>query len=199
MTVTVAVLPAGMDPDDYIRKYGDEKFRTDVIGSGLTWMAYKLQYYRRGKNLQNEGDKLKYIEEVLAEINQLSNPIERDLYIRQLAEEFTLSLDALKQQQMNLNKSRKKKPQTNPQQRPVIHAEPRPKQNLAPAHMTAESARRAGRWSGFRRPRPGWPRLLQSHNPGPSAPVSTPSRARAARDVPRSPSSRASSRGCRRP
>lgn len=138
MTVTVAVLPAGMDPDDFIRKNGEEKFRAEVIGSSLTWMAYKLQYYRRGKNLQNEGEKLNYIEEVLAEINQLSNPVERDLYLRQLAEEFTLSLDALKQQQMNLNKSRKKKPQTNPQQRPVIHAEPRPKQNLAPAHMTAE-------------------------------------------------------------
>ena len=83
-------------------------------------MAYKLQYYRRGKNLQNEGEKLNYIEEVLAEINQLRNPVERDLYLRQLAEEFTLSLDALKQQQMNLNKSRKKKPQTNHNSGPLF-------------------------------------------------------------------------------
>ena len=74
-------MPAGLDPDDYIRKYGEEKFRTEVIGNGLTWMAYKLQYYRRGKNLQNEGEKLNYIEEVMAEISQLTNPVERDLYI----------------------------------------------------------------------------------------------------------------------
>ena len=30
--VKVAVMPKGMDPDDYVKKYGEEKFRNDVIG-----------------------------------------------------------------------------------------------------------------------------------------------------------------------
>lgn len=98
LSVTVAAMPDGMDPDDYIRSYGPDKFRTDIIGNGLTWMSYKLRYFRQGKNLQNEGEMLKYIEEVLKEISKLDRAVEQDLYVRQLAEEFSLSLDALKQQ-----------------------------------------------------------------------------------------------------
>ncbi|CAM3809386.1 DNA primase [Mesobacillus zeae] len=97
-TVKVAVMPEGLDPDDYIRRHGDDKFKKDVIGSSLTLMSFKMLYFRRGKNLQNEGDRLQYIEEVLAEIARLEKAVEKDLYLRQLAGEFSLSLDALSQQ-----------------------------------------------------------------------------------------------------
>ncbi|WML50658.1 hypothetical protein RCG23_18955 [Neobacillus sp. PS3-34] len=62
-------------------------------------MSFKFLYLRRGKNLQDEGDRLAYIEEVLKEIAKLSKAVEKDHYLRQLATEFSLSLDALKQQQ----------------------------------------------------------------------------------------------------
>lgn len=134
--VEVAALPKGLDPDDYIRKYGTEKFRTDVIGNGFTWMAYKLHYFRQGKNLQNEGDKLRYIEEVMTEISKLTNPVEQDLYIRQLADEFSLSLDALMQQKKALGKTNNKT-ETNrqPSSAPAV---PQIEKRLLPAHIAAE-------------------------------------------------------------
>jgi DNA primase len=98
LAVKVAMLPNGLDPDDYVKQNGSDKFRNEVIGSTITWMAFKLRYLRRGKNLQNEGDRLLYIEEVLKEIGKLSSAVEVDHYLRQLASEFSLSLDALKQQ-----------------------------------------------------------------------------------------------------
>ncbi|MFD2446095.1 DNA primase [Bacillus sp. CGMCC 1.16607] len=94
----VALLPDGLDPDDYVKIYGTDKFRQEVMGSTLTWMAFKLRYFRRGKNLQDEGDRLRYIEEVLKEIRKLNNAVERDHYLRQIANEFSYSLDALNQQ-----------------------------------------------------------------------------------------------------
>lgn len=97
--VRIAVLPNGYDPDDYIRKFGSDKFRNEVLGASMTQMSFKLQYYRRGKNLQNEGDRLLYIEEVLKEISMLKKAVERDYYLRQLATEFSLSLEALVEQQ----------------------------------------------------------------------------------------------------
>ncbi|WP_210365967.1 DNA primase [Bacillus sp. REN3] len=99
LTVKVALMPDGLDPDDFIKAYGEDKFRNDVIGSSSTLMSFKLLYYRRGKNLQNEGDRLQYIEEVLKEISKLDKAVEKDLYLRQLADEFSLSLEALVQQQ----------------------------------------------------------------------------------------------------
>lgn len=101
--VKVGIIPSGLDPDDYIKQYGPEKFRQEIIEASITFMSFKLRYFRRGKNLLNEGDRLLYIEEVLKEIAKLDKVIEKDHYLRQLANEFSLSLDVLKQQESQLN------------------------------------------------------------------------------------------------
>jgi DNA primase len=106
--VKIAKMPDGLDPDDYIRKYGAETFLTNVIGTSLTIMSFKMDYFRRGKNLQDEGERMQYIEEVLQEISSLKKAVERDHYLRQLANEFSLSLDALKQQQYQFYKQLQK-------------------------------------------------------------------------------------------
>ncbi|PLT34674.1 DNA primase [Bacillus sp. V5-8f] len=107
--VKASIMPDGLDPDDYIKKYGEKSFVSDVIGSSLTYMAFKMQYLRKGKNLNNEGERIQYIEEVLREISHLPNAVERDHYLRQLSSEFSLSLDALEQQQRKIFFAEKKK------------------------------------------------------------------------------------------
>lgn len=135
--VRVATMPDGMDPDDFIKMHGEEKFRNDIIGSSSTLMAFKLLYYRRGKNLQNEGDRLQYIEEVLKEISKLDKAVEKDLYLRQLANEFSLSLDALIQQlnQLEQASAPRKQNQPRPETRPAAYTR---KAELKPAYHTAE-------------------------------------------------------------
>jgi DNA primase len=116
--VRVAKMPDGMDPDDYINKYGTEKFRSDVIGASLTLMSFKLQYLRKGKNLSDEGERIQYIEEVIKVISGLPKAVERDHYLRQLSEEFNLSLDAVKQQQYQTYRQIQKKKDND---RPLWH------------------------------------------------------------------------------
>lgn len=106
--VRVAMMPDGLDPDDYIKKYGEAKFTKEIIGSSMTLMSFKLLYFRRGKDLQNEGDRLQYIEKVLKEISQLDKAVERDHYLRQIANEFSLSLEALQEEQKQIYFSNKK-------------------------------------------------------------------------------------------
>ncbi|MBS4191329.1 DNA primase [Bacillus sp. FJAT-49705] len=108
-SVRIAVMPDGLDPDDYIKKFGPERFRNEVIDASVTLMAFKFLYYRRGKKLQDEGDRLSYIEEVVTEISKLDKAVEKDYYLRQLADEFSLSLDALKEQEKQINFSEKRK------------------------------------------------------------------------------------------
>lgn len=50
--VSIANMPVDLDPDDYIKTYGAEQFRTDVIGNGQTVMAFKMKYLRQEKNLK---------------------------------------------------------------------------------------------------------------------------------------------------
>lgn len=134
--IQVAVMPKGMDPDDYIRSHGPEMFQQNVIGESLTWMAFKMQYFRQGKNLQHEGDQLKYIEEILREISRLDNAVERDHYLRQVSGEFSLSLEALNQQLREIPKEGKR-PHGQEKRKPTAYVAPQAKRIL-PAHATAE-------------------------------------------------------------
>ncbi|TXK89300.1 DNA primase, partial [Parageobacillus sp. SY1] len=132
--VKIATIPDGLDPDEYIKKYGSDRFRRDIIDASSSLMAFKMMYFRKGKNLQNENDKIRYIEEVLQEISKLSNPIEWDYYLRQLADEFSLSLSALQEQ---LNRHRNNKTHSNNAQSKEA---PRPplQKKLLPAFQNAE-------------------------------------------------------------
>jgi DNA primase len=135
--IKVAMMPDGLDPDEYIKKFGPEKFQKEVIGASLTWMSFKFLYFRRGKNLQNEGDRLAYIEEILKEISTLTKAVEKDHYLRQLASEFSLSLDALKQQQKQIFFSEKRKSNSSTTNNKPIFI-PKQENELKPKHVTAE-------------------------------------------------------------
>jgi DNA primase len=96
--VKVAMIPDGLDPDDYIGKFGSEKFKNDVIGESVSLMTFKMNYFRRGKNLQNEGERLHFIENVITELSKLENAVEKEIFLNQLSKEFELSMEVLKEQ-----------------------------------------------------------------------------------------------------
>lgn len=133
-TIKIARMPQGMDPDDYIDRYGGERFKQEVLEVSLTMMAFKLQYLRIGKNLNDEGEKLHYIEKVLQEVAQLNKAVERDHYLRQLSDEFSISLDALKQQQYQYYRQQKQ-----PSKHQKLKSQSmQNKRTLYPAHEMAE-------------------------------------------------------------
>ena len=135
-SIRIARMPQGMDPDEYIQKFGDEQFRHSVLGASLTVMAFKMQYLRRKRNMNDEGDRLRYIETVLREISELPQAVERDHYLRQLSDEFSISLEALKQQQYQIYRQLKSKGKMGTENANVKLL---PKnRTLLPAHLMAE-------------------------------------------------------------
>jgi DNA primase len=106
--VKIATMPDGLDPDEYVNKFGPERFKADVIDASVSFMSFKMTYLKKGKNLQNESDQIRYVDEVLQELAKLSNPVELDYYLRQLATEFSLSLEALRQQLHHYRQSNRK-------------------------------------------------------------------------------------------
>ena len=95
--VKVTVIPDGLDPDQYIRDYGKDQFQQLVYHQSMTEMQFIMYYFRKDFRLSQEGERLKYVEKVLGQIALLETSIERDYYLRELAEEFKLSLDSLKE------------------------------------------------------------------------------------------------------
>lgn len=93
--VEVAVLPNKLDPDEYIRTYGQEAFTNQIIEKPHAYIAFMMMHAKRGKNFQFENDTLQYIQEVLETLKNNTSPTERDLYIRQLANETNISQEAI--------------------------------------------------------------------------------------------------------
>ncbi|WP_134700163.1 DNA primase [Ammoniphilus sp. YIM 78166] len=105
--VRMVSLEKGLDPDDYIKKYGADQFKRQLEeASSIT--AFKMENLRKRFDLTNETQRLQFIHSVLEQISTLSNAVERDHYIRLLAEEFDYSLEALKQEQYKIYYKQKK-------------------------------------------------------------------------------------------
>lgn len=94
MEVEVVVLPDKLDPDEYIRKFGPESF-VQMIERPHAYMSFMMMYARRNKNFQFENDVLQYIQEVLEQLVGRTSPVERDLYIKELAKETKVSEEAI--------------------------------------------------------------------------------------------------------
>ncbi|WP_281975955.1 DNA primase [Halobacillus litoralis] len=94
----VARVPDGLDPDDFIQKNGGERFRREIIDTSDTYISFMMSYLRRDYNLQLEGDRITYIEKVLQEIAVLDRAVEREHYLNELAAEFKMALDTLKEE-----------------------------------------------------------------------------------------------------
>jgi DNA primase len=98
LRVKVAVIPNGKDPDEFISTYGPERFQREIIDSAVSSMTFKLQYIRKNFKLQNESERLRYIQTAIETIAQLTTPLEREHYLKQLYNEFPqLSYDAMRQ------------------------------------------------------------------------------------------------------
>lgn len=96
LTVRIAPLPQGTDPDEFIRQHGAESFSQQILLQAVPVTAFRLKHLRRQFVLNDETDKARLISKALEIINELDSPVERDLYQRQLAEEYSLSLSDLK-------------------------------------------------------------------------------------------------------
>jgi len=97
INVSVALLPKGKDPDEYISEYGPDAFLREMIDQPLSVTKFKLIYSRKHHILLKEEGRKKYLLEAAAIIAELDSPIEREVYLKELSREFDISLDTLKQ------------------------------------------------------------------------------------------------------
>lgn len=105
MQLGVIQMPEGLDPDEYLRKYDAIQFRAVYEGAKETPVGFALRFLARNRNLDNQSDQLSYINEVLKIVAGVSAPVERDLYLNQLASRFNLDKASLQQQLADISQS----------------------------------------------------------------------------------------------
>lgn len=116
--IELILLPDGLDPDEFRRKNGNQALNQRLSGRGLTPGSFVLKYLRSNKNLSNEIEKIEYINQSLEQIKILDDPIEQDIHLQQLADEFKLDKNNLIKQleslKVNGDKNKNSKQQVEP-------------------------------------------------------------------------------------
>ncbi|WP_438346864.1 DNA primase [Paenibacillus sp. FA6] len=97
LRIKIAVLSDGLDPDDFVRKYGPERFMSQIIDGAVSTTKFKLIYLKKNHILLEEDGKIAYMKEVLPIIAALPSSTEREVYLRELSSEHQLSYESLKQ------------------------------------------------------------------------------------------------------
>ncbi len=76
-----------------------------------TVFTFKTRYLKQNKNLDNEKDKLDYLQEVLIELSKVVSPIEQDMYLSQLTSEFQVSRETIQKQLRELKRANRQEQQ----------------------------------------------------------------------------------------
>ncbi|WP_251546796.1 DNA primase [Limosilactobacillus caecicola] len=98
LTVKIIQLPGGLDPDEYVQKYGAIKFKDYLQHSQENAIEFHLRYLQRGLNLQNQDELMGYLNAALRVIAGVAEPVAQDLYLQKLAEQFNLDKQSLAKQ-----------------------------------------------------------------------------------------------------
>ena len=92
--VGVLQIPGAKDPDEYIKKYGAERFKALLDGVGNA-LDFRLKRLRSNYDLAQDAQRLEYVKEAVEMLAERSNPTEQEVYAGRLAEETNISKTAI--------------------------------------------------------------------------------------------------------
>ena len=101
-------LEENLDPDEYIKKYGKEKF-LGKLTHPINVMDFKLSYLKKERDLTSNDDMSKYINDVLKELVNIEDEILFELTIKKITEESHLSEELLRKKVNDLKSNDDKK------------------------------------------------------------------------------------------
>ena len=92
--VGVLQIPGAKDPDEYIKKYGADRFKALLDGVGNA-LDFRLKRLRDKYDLAQDAQRLEYVKEAVEMLAERSNPTEQEVYAGRLAEETNISKTAI--------------------------------------------------------------------------------------------------------
>lgn len=88
-------LEEGLDPDDYIRKYGKEKFKSKSENP-ISYIDYKFNYLKEIYNLNDSVELAKYVNLIIEDLKQVEDDVQREISINKLSKESNLEVEFIK-------------------------------------------------------------------------------------------------------
>ena len=92
--VGVLQIPGAKDPDEYIKKYGAERFKALLDGVGNA-LDFRLGRLKDQYDLAQDAQRLEYVKQAVDLLAERSSPTEQEVYAGRLAEETNISKTAI--------------------------------------------------------------------------------------------------------
>ena len=95
LSIKVLTLKDAKDPDEYLKKFGADKFK-NLLNESSNRVEYQLNAIRKKFDLKVDEERVKFIAEAAEFISSLSNAVQREIYGTRVAEAAGISYDAMK-------------------------------------------------------------------------------------------------------
>ena len=82
------------DPDEYIIKNG-VKALEENIKNPISFLDFKLKYFKKDKDLEKVDDLASYIKEIIKDLKNIPDELTRELTLKKISEDYHVSLDLL--------------------------------------------------------------------------------------------------------
>ncbi len=105
LQVKVLKMRDAKDPDEFLKKFGPDKFKL-LLEESSNRVEYQLSTIRRKYDLGQDEQKIRYVQEAAELICTLDSSIKREVYGARVAESAGISMDAMK---LEVNKAFKRR------------------------------------------------------------------------------------------
>ncbi len=107
VTPKIVHLEEDLDPDDYIKKYGKERFLSK-LEHPMNVMDFKLSYLKKNKDFNNSVDMASYVNTVITELAKIKDPVLQEISLKKISLESNLEIDFLKERLKSVQAPQKK-------------------------------------------------------------------------------------------
>ncbi len=105
LAVKVLRMRDAKDPDEYLKKFGADKFK-NLLNESSNRVEYQLNAIARKYDLREDEQRLKFVAEAADFVSTLSNAVQREVYGKRAAEAAGVSYEAM---QIEVNKAFKRR------------------------------------------------------------------------------------------
>lgn len=92
--VRVIQLGEGLDPDDFVKRHGSERFK-EKLDTAISSTEFRINHLKSGYNLNEDDSKVAFLSRVSPIIQKLDNAFEKDFYIEKLGKMLGVNTDLI--------------------------------------------------------------------------------------------------------
>ena len=128
------------DPDEFIKKYGSERFRLLLEQAGDA-INFRLDRCENGLDTSTESGKVQLLKRVVSVLAEIQNPLEREVYLSRTANKWEISAEVLHQQVDRTIRSKRRLEATKEWKDIIEHTvRPEPQQPQSGNHLRERKA-----------------------------------------------------------